>query len=114
MIPEEDIPALKAVGVAEVFGPGTSTDDREVRAARMRQDKAAETAGSRSDWKAGTRRSEIREGTMKILKIDHIGIAAKSIDQVAPFWNADSGPANPGKRQWRNRRPPRLSAGGGK
>ena len=23
---------------------------------------------------------------MKILKIDHIGIAAKSIDQVAPFW----------------------------
>ena len=25
---------------------------------------------------------------MKILKIDHIGIAAKSIDQVAPFWNA--------------------------
>ena len=24
---------------------------------------------------------------MKILKIDHIGIAAKSIDQVAPFWN---------------------------
>jgi len=25
---------------------------------------------------------------MKILKIDHIGIASKSIDQVAPFWNA--------------------------
>jgi len=25
---------------------------------------------------------------MKILKIDHIGIAAKTIDQVAPFWNA--------------------------
>ena len=25
---------------------------------------------------------------MKILKIDHIGIAAKSIDQVTPFWNA--------------------------
>jgi methylmalonyl-CoA/ethylmalonyl-CoA epimerase len=25
---------------------------------------------------------------MKILKIDHIGIAAKAIDQVAPFWNA--------------------------
>ena len=24
---------------------------------------------------------------MKILKIDHIGIAAKAIDQVAPFWN---------------------------
>jgi methylmalonyl-CoA/ethylmalonyl-CoA epimerase len=24
---------------------------------------------------------------MKILKIDHIGIAAKSIDQVAPFWS---------------------------
>jgi methylmalonyl-CoA/ethylmalonyl-CoA epimerase len=23
---------------------------------------------------------------MKILKIDHIGIAARSIDQVAPFW----------------------------
>ncbi|MDO9210424.1 MAG: methylmalonyl-CoA epimerase [Deltaproteobacteria bacterium] len=25
---------------------------------------------------------------MKILKIDHIGIAAKSIDQVAPFWSS--------------------------
>ena len=24
---------------------------------------------------------------MKILKIDHIGIAAKSINQVAPFWS---------------------------
>ncbi len=24
---------------------------------------------------------------MKILKIDHIGIAAKAIDQVTPFWN---------------------------
>jgi methylmalonyl-CoA/ethylmalonyl-CoA epimerase len=24
---------------------------------------------------------------MKILKIDHIGIAAKSIDQVIPFWS---------------------------
>jgi methylmalonyl-CoA/ethylmalonyl-CoA epimerase len=24
---------------------------------------------------------------MKILKIDHIGIASKSIDQAAPFWN---------------------------
>ena len=24
---------------------------------------------------------------MKILQIDHIGIAAKSIDQVAPFWS---------------------------
>ena len=26
MIPEEDIPALKAVGIQEVFGPGTSTE----------------------------------------------------------------------------------------
>jgi methylmalonyl-CoA mutase C-terminal domain/subunit len=26
VIPEEDIPALKAVGIREVFGPGTSTD----------------------------------------------------------------------------------------
>jgi methylmalonyl-CoA/ethylmalonyl-CoA epimerase len=25
---------------------------------------------------------------MKILKIDHIGIAAKSIDQVAPLWSS--------------------------
>jgi len=24
---------------------------------------------------------------MKILQIDHVGIAAKSIDQVAPFWS---------------------------
>jgi len=24
---------------------------------------------------------------VKILKIDHIGIAAKAIDQVSPFWN---------------------------
>jgi len=26
VIPDEDIPALKAVGIKEVFGPGTSTD----------------------------------------------------------------------------------------
>ena len=27
IIPEEDIPALKKIGIAEVFGPGTSTDE---------------------------------------------------------------------------------------
>jgi len=27
IIPVEDIPALKACGIAEVFGPGTSTDE---------------------------------------------------------------------------------------
>ena len=27
IIPEEDVAALKAAGVSEVFGPGTSTDD---------------------------------------------------------------------------------------
>jgi methylmalonyl-CoA mutase C-terminal domain/subunit len=27
VIPEEDIPALKAVGVRDVFGPGTSTEN---------------------------------------------------------------------------------------
>jgi methylmalonyl-CoA mutase, C-terminal domain len=26
VIPEEDIPGLKKVGIAEIFGPGTSTD----------------------------------------------------------------------------------------
>jgi methylmalonyl-CoA mutase C-terminal domain/subunit len=26
VIPEEDVPSLKTLGVAEVFGPGTSTD----------------------------------------------------------------------------------------
>jgi methylmalonyl-CoA mutase C-terminal domain/subunit len=26
VIPDEDIPALKAVGIKEVFGPGTSTE----------------------------------------------------------------------------------------
>jgi methylmalonyl-CoA mutase C-terminal domain/subunit len=26
VIPEEDIPSLKSVGVKEVFGPGTSTE----------------------------------------------------------------------------------------
>jgi len=26
VIPEEDIPSLKKVGIAEIFGPGTSTD----------------------------------------------------------------------------------------
>ncbi len=89
VIPEEDIPALKSLGVQEVFGPGTSTDSI-VKYVRRECDKIrlAETAGSRSDWKAGTRRSRFGRETMKILKIDHIGIAAKSIDQVAPFWNA--------------------------
>ena len=27
IIPDEDIPALKDVGIAEIFGPGTSTED---------------------------------------------------------------------------------------
>jgi methylmalonyl-CoA mutase C-terminal domain/subunit len=27
IIPEEDVPALKAAGIAEVFGPGTNTRD---------------------------------------------------------------------------------------
>ena len=27
IIPEEDIPALKEAGIAEIFGPGTYTDD---------------------------------------------------------------------------------------
>ncbi len=27
IIPDEDVPALKAAGIAEVFGPGTSTQD---------------------------------------------------------------------------------------
>ena len=27
IIPEEDIPALKKAGIAEIFGPGTYTDD---------------------------------------------------------------------------------------
>ena len=27
IIPEEDIPALKKAGIADVFGPGTKTDD---------------------------------------------------------------------------------------
>jgi len=26
VIPEEDVPALKALGIADIFGPGTSTD----------------------------------------------------------------------------------------
>ncbi len=34
---------------------------------------------------------------MKILKIDHIGIAAISIDQVAPFWNTILGLPMAGK-----------------
>ncbi len=34
---------------------------------------------------------------MKILKIDHIGIAAKSIDQAAPFWTAILGLQMTGK-----------------
>jgi methylmalonyl-CoA/ethylmalonyl-CoA epimerase len=35
-----------------------------------------------------TTNQSAEDSRMKILKIDHIGIAAKSIDQVAPFWNA--------------------------
>ncbi len=37
------------------------------------------------------------EKLMKILEIDHIGIATKSIDQSAPFWNADLGLPAPEK-----------------
>jgi methylmalonyl-CoA mutase C-terminal domain/subunit len=27
IIPDEDVPALKACGIAEIFGPGTNTQD---------------------------------------------------------------------------------------
>jgi methylmalonyl-CoA mutase C-terminal domain/subunit len=27
IIPEEDVPALKEIGIVEVFGPGTNTDE---------------------------------------------------------------------------------------
>ena len=27
IIPDEDIPALKEAGIAEIFGPGTTTDE---------------------------------------------------------------------------------------
>jgi methylmalonyl-CoA mutase C-terminal domain/subunit len=27
IIPDEDIPSLKEIGIAEIFGPGTYTDD---------------------------------------------------------------------------------------
>jgi len=27
IIPDEDVPSLKACGIAEIFGPGTSTQD---------------------------------------------------------------------------------------
>jgi len=39
IIPEEDIPALKAAGVTEVYGPGTSTEDmvRDIRLAILGQ-----------------------------------------------------------------------------
>jgi methylmalonyl-CoA mutase, C-terminal domain len=47
IIPDEDIPALKDMGVAGVYGPGSST---EVMVADMRQavlgEKAAEAAGA--------------------------------------------------------------------
>lgn len=35
IIPDDDIPALKALGVAEVFGPGASTDDIIARVRAM-------------------------------------------------------------------------------
>ena len=34
---------------------------------------------------------------MKVLGIDHIGIAAKSIDEVTPFWNEALGLAGKGR-----------------
>jgi methylmalonyl-CoA/ethylmalonyl-CoA epimerase len=37
------------------------------------------------------------EKEMKILGIDHIGVATKSIDQSSPFWNADLGLPSPEK-----------------
>jgi methylmalonyl-CoA mutase C-terminal domain/subunit len=27
IIPDEDIPSMKEIGIAEIFGPGTYTDD---------------------------------------------------------------------------------------
>lgn len=47
IVPNEDVPALEAVGVSGVFGPGTSTDDI-VRFIRARVAGAPAAAGNRA------------------------------------------------------------------
>lgn len=57
IIPDEDIPRLKKHGVAEIFGPGTSTDDIVTfLRARFDKPKTASKKGKKAAKKGNARR----------------------------------------------------------
>lgn len=74
MIPEEDIAALKSMGVAEVFTPGSSIADMAEYIRNHVQNYGA-TAPA----------------VAPALKVDHIGIAVKSITDVIHFYTQQLG-----------------------
>ncbi|MCL6594517.1 MAG: methylmalonyl-CoA epimerase, partial [Alicyclobacillus sp.] len=76
IIPEEDIPALQAAGVARVFTPGTQI--AEVAAFIREQ--------------LQMRRARLQPVLQKLVqRLDHIGIAVHSVAAALPFYNEQLG-----------------------
>ncbi|HWJ03194.1 MAG TPA: methylmalonyl-CoA epimerase [Verrucomicrobiae bacterium] len=63
VIPEEDVPYLKECGVAEIFGPGTSTKDI-----------------------AKFIRQNFQSEGLTLTRIDHVGIAVHSLEHSLEFY----------------------------
>ncbi|MCL6637453.1 MAG: methylmalonyl-CoA epimerase [Alicyclobacillus sp.] len=72
IIPEEDIPALHAAGVARVFTPGTQITEV---AEFIRQQLQSRRARPQPLWQK------------LVQRLDHIGIAVPSVASVLPFYN---------------------------
>jgi methylmalonyl-CoA mutase C-terminal domain/subunit len=72
VIPDEDVPALLAQGVAAVFTPGTPLKDTVafIRSHVKRRD---------------------GNGVLPVEKIDHIGIAVRRIEEALPFYTTQVG-----------------------
>ncbi len=68
VVPEEDIPYLKSAGIAEIFGPGTST-------------KAI----------ADFIRQHFEGDGLTLTRVDHIGIAVNSIEASLDFYSSTLG-----------------------
>ncbi|MDQ0188421.1 methylmalonyl-CoA epimerase [Alicyclobacillus cycloheptanicus] len=76
VIPQEDIPILKQAGIAEVFTPGSSIADM---AAFIREHvRQTDDLGS-------------APVSVPVNRIDHIGIAVRSIQEALPFYTGQLG-----------------------
>ncbi|MCL6445821.1 MAG: cobalamin-dependent protein [Alicyclobacillus sp.] len=72
VIPREDIPVLKAAGIAEVFGPGSSIGEM--------------AAFIRAHVRPGEDRSDKSAAGWDLECIDHVGIAVSSLAEAYTFY----------------------------